>query len=66
MKVKVTDLNTGTVTFVETKNPILHRVMSRAIKLYRSAKNTGIKGISMGYYLQYSWKLEKGFCWINN
>ena len=65
MKVKVTDMQSGAVSFVniDAKNPVLQRVMKRAAGLYNKAKNLGIQGIDLGYYVRYSWTLEKGKVW---
>lgn len=63
IRARVTDIATGEIMIITEKNPVLHRVMSRAAKLYKQAKALGIHGVRLSYYVQYSWRLEKGFIW---
>ena len=64
MKIIITDMQTLEKKIIRLPDAVARRVMRRAISLYNSAKRFGIEGVTFGYYLKYSWQLEKGHVWL--
>jgi len=59
---KIIDLNTLEVRSIRSTE-VQKRVLKRAGKLYRKARDMKIPGVSLAYFVGYSWKLENGHIW---
>lgn len=59
-KIKVTDMQTGKCKVISIAAA---RVMKRANALFKKGRALGVTDVPFQYFLDYSWKLEKGHVW---